>query len=112
MSWANHHIPSDLVPRFTKHIEFVSQHVLRGVEGLSYSRASLVGDMELVWDPSAISGDETAFRRWAFNLTNMPVQVRAGIDEWTPSVVIEGKKVKTKRKKIYNVSEGQIAFIL
>ncbi|KGP77686.1 MULTISPECIES: helicase-related protein [Paenibacillus] len=112
LSWANDHIPSDLVPRFTKQIEFVSQHVLCGVEGLSYSRASLVGEMELVWDPSAIRGDDTAFRRWAFNLTNMPVQVRGGTDEWTPSVVIEGKKGKTKRKKIYNVSEGQIAFIL
>lgn len=112
IQWVHDHIPEDLIPRFKKHLEYVTMNITKGISGLTHARSSLIGEVELTWDRSAVCENETEFRRWAFNLTNMPVKLSPITDVWNPSVIVEGKEKKNRRKKIYNVTEGQISFVL
>ncbi|MDN4067689.1 DEAD/DEAH box helicase family protein [Paenibacillus vini] len=111
LAWAADVIPSDLIARFEKQIDFVVSNVQGGVNGLSLSRKSLLENFELTWAPEQAHANEMDFRRWVYNLTNRPVRLTNESEgAWNLEVFVEGKKIKTKTKKKYNVSEGQIAF--
>lgn len=111
LSWASEIIPTDLYGRFEQQIAFVAQNVQKGIDGLSASRESLLGNYELQWDSNAAPTDTADFRRWVYTLTNKPVDERTTASgEWKLELHVEGKKPKTKAKKVYNVSEGQFAF--
>ncbi len=112
LSWASEAIPEDLYGRFELQVEYVANNVQLGVTGLSVSRETLLGDYELKWITTETPVEEMELRRWVYSLTNKPVDVRPVTEggEVRLELVVEGKKLKTKVKKAYNVSEGQIAF--
>jgi hypothetical protein len=113
LAWAAETVPADLYARIEQQISFVEQNVLKGCDGLILNQQSLLGDCELRWDPSAVSAEQEEFRRWVFNLTNKPEVERPKVveDSWKGlGLLVEGKTVKTKQKKVYNVTDGQYAF--
>lgn len=118
LDWAAETVLADLYPRIEQQINYVEQNVIKGCDGLTVANASLFGNVELRWDPTAVSGEVEMFRRWVYNLTIKPVTeaprattatttnlVRNGLD-----LLVEGKTVKTRTKRVYNVTDGQYAF--
>jgi hypothetical protein len=68
---------------------------------------------ELHWDPSKVQLNDIDFRRWLLALITKPVESNVMRDsEWKLELLVEGKTPVTKRKKSYNVSEGQMVFNL
>jgi len=111
LSWASESIPADLYKRFEQQIEYVVSNVQHGVEGLEVSRESLLGNYDLHWSPALVDLDPEEFRRWVFTLTNKRLDnVPKVNEEWKLELLVEGKTIKTKTKKNYNVSTGQMAF--
>jgi hypothetical protein len=112
LTWATEFIPADLYERFEQQIAFVAKNVQLGFDGLSATRPSLFDKYELKWDPSAVPTDQVDFRRWVYKLTNKPIEEQQvkGNGDWKLELLVEGNKTKTKTKKVYNVSEGQVAF--
>ena len=111
LAWAREVIPADLCPRFMQQIAYAEQNVLNGVEGLTVSKSSLFGEYELHWDASAVPSDSANFRRWVYALTNKPVDKAVSTQmEVKLDLIVETKSARKKTKKVYNVSEGQIAF--
>lgn len=83
----------------------LSQNVQGGVNGLSLSRKSLLENFELTWAPEQVHANEMDFRRLVYNLTNRPVKLTNESEGgWNLEGFVEGKKIKTKTKKKYNVS--------
>lgn len=113
LAWATESIPADLFSRVEQQISFVEQNVNKGWDGLYVIDAPLLGNIEVKWDPSMVPTDTEDFRRWVYNLTVKPVSKRSKTSEtgWKGlELLVEGKTVKTKTKKVYNVTEGQYAF--
>jgi hypothetical protein len=113
LAWASDAVPADLFTRIEQQVTFVEQNVMKGCDGLSGSKESLLGDYELRWDPTAVPTEKEEFRRWVYNLTVMPVseRVKAVDSGWKGlELLVEGKTAKTKTKKVYNVADGQYAF--
>ncbi|MFD2614639.1 DEAD/DEAH box helicase [Paenibacillus gansuensis] len=114
-AWASESVPADLYPRIEQQINFVEQNVNKGCDGLTVVNASLLGDVELRWDPTSVPDEAEEFRRWVYNLTVKPVSERPKTTKTNSSwkgleLLVEGKTAKTKTKKVYNVTEGQFAF--
>lgn len=113
LEWAKTAIPADLYGRVEQQVSYVEQNVLKGCTGLTAVSVSLMGDYELVWDKGATPSDEESLRRWVFNLTVKPVGEKpksSNSGGRSLELLVEGKAVKTKTKKVYNVTEGQYAF--
>lgn len=111
LKWASESIPGDLYNRFEQQIEYVVDNVQSDIDGLTVSRDSLLGEYDLRWSPLAVPTNSAEFRRWVFNLTNKRVEHQVEVSEdWTLELLVEGKSIKTKTKKTYNVSTGQVAF--
>lgn len=111
ISWAHSIVPEDMHGRFEQQIEYVVNNVDLGVNGITVSRTSFLEPYELYWDPSKVQLNDVDFRRWVLALTTKPVEVDIKNDsEWKLELLVEGKTPVTKRKKSYNVSEGQMVF--
>ncbi|GKS12863.1 hypothetical protein YDYSY3_38630 [Paenibacillus chitinolyticus] len=111
IDWANEWIPTDLFDRFQNQIEYVVENVEKGIACLTSTKETLIGPFSIVWHQDKAPQTEQLFRRWAYSLTNKPLghslSKTGGVNL---ELLVEGKKPKTKTKKVYNVSEGQIAF--
>ncbi|MFC5402348.1 hypothetical protein [Cohnella soli] len=113
LAWAKVAIPVDLYARVEQQLSYVEQNVLKGYAGLTAVSVSLLGDYDLVWDKASSPSDDESLRRWVYNLT-----VKPAVERTKPSatggnsleLLVEGKTVKVKTKKVYNVTEGQYAF--
>ncbi|MFE5321538.1 DEAD/DEAH box helicase [Paenibacillus sp. NPDC056579] len=110
LDWALETIPSDLHGRFEQQLSYVVQNLQKGMDGFTVTRETLLGDYHLVWDPRVAPTEPAEYRRWIYTLTNKPLEERT-IGDWKSELRVEGKKPQTKTKRIYKVSEGQIAFI-
>ncbi|AJS58967.1 hypothetical protein [Paenibacillus sp. IHBB 10380] len=90
---------------------FVGNNIDLGIEEITISRNSFLEPYELNWDFSKVQLNEVDFHRWIVALTTKPVDSKVKKDsEWKLELLVEGKEPVTKRKKSYNVSEGQMVF--
>ncbi len=112
LEWAKEVVPVDMFARVEQQISFVEQNVRKDCDGLMLNQSSLFGECELRWDPTVVPSEQSEFRRWVYNLTNKPVSDRPKSSRTGGGLelLVEGKSLKSKTKKVYNVSDGQYAF--
>lgn len=109
MMWVREIIPEDMHARFGQQITYAIQNVQNGIEGLAFNTE--LGRYKLQWNPLAVPTSQIEFRRWVYRLMTKPMDDQSEANgEIKLELIFEGKKPKVKSKKVYNVSEGQIAF--
>lgn len=111
VSWVHSIVPEDMHGRFEQQIIYVANNIDLGVDGITVSRTSFLEPYELHWDPTKVQLNDIDFRRWLLALTTKPVESNVMREnEWKLELLVEGKTPVSKRKKSYNVSEGQMVF--